>query len=720
MTKRFRSSIAFKLALFVLCGSVAVFSIVLFYSYVYSRQIILDEAKSKALNLALAMSRKIEQQFMAVGKLPKSLAGFLESSAFDQKTLFSVMQRMVSDNSEIYGMAVAFQPYAFDLKTQAYAPYFYKTHQSLQFCQLGTPKYDYFQQDWFHIPIELKAPVPSEPYFDEGGGNILMVTYSFPFFYNSDDGKRMEVRGVVTADVDLAWLSKFIEDMNESRKGFSFVITDAGGFVTHPIFDYVMKESLFSLAESYHDPRLRAIGRQILHSNNGFLDAGTSFSPENSFLAYSKILSTGWTFASIFPKDELFAEVSRLHWANFLLSLVGIGLLALLAVLVARSIAQPLTQMVTATKKIAVGDLNIELDSVHRTDEVGVLAQSFTQMAEGLKERDFIRDAFGRYVTQEVVNRLLHSHDGLKLGGEIRNISIMMSDIRGFTALTSNMKPEEIITLLNRYLGEMVDILLDFRGIIDEIIGDGILAFFGAPEPLEDHPERAVACALKMQQAMAEINTINMVDGLPRLEMGIAVNTGSVVVGNIGSDKRIKYGAVGPDVNFTGRMESFSVGGQVLVSQSTYERLSSILVVKNILEVNMKGFEHKVRLYDVSGIKGKYSIALGSRDEIFKVLANPLTITYFPLNQKTVSSKGTLGTLREVSQREASIVCAEPLAVWGNIRIILHWKHEQISKAVIYAKVISVDDANEVYHVKVHFTSVSSHAMNILEKAVCE
>ena len=195
-------------------------------------------------------------------------------------------------------------------------------------------------------------------------------------------------------------------------------------------------------------------------------------------------------------------------------------------------------------------------------------------MAEGLKESDFIRDAFGRYVTQEVVNRLLKSHDGLKLGGEIREISMMMSDIRGFTALTANMKPEDIITLLNRYLGKMVDILLDFRGIMDEIIGDGILSFFGAPEPLEDHPQRAVACALTMQQVMAEINTRNLADGLPTLEMGIAVNTGNVVVGNIGSDKRIKYGAVGPDVNFTGRMESFSVGGQVLISQSTFERLS--------------------------------------------------------------------------------------------------------------------------------------------------
>ncbi len=718
MRTKFRSSLALKLAVFVLCGSVAVFSVVLLYSYIYSRQIILDQGKGKALNLALAMSRKIEQQFIAVHKLPKSLAGFLESSTFDQKTLSRVIEKMVSDNSEIYGMAVAFQPFGFEKNLRAFAPYFYKIGKTPQYCDLSNAKYNYFQQDWFHIPVELKAPVPSEPYYDEGGGNILMVTYSFPFFYHSDDGKRLGVRGVVTADVSLEWLSKLMKEINEDRKGFCFVITDTGVFVTYPNFNYVMRESVFSVAEENNNPELRKIGLQILHSNRGFLDVGTSFCTQDSFLAYSKILSTGWTFGAIFPKDVFFAEVERLHRANLLISLVGVSMLALLAVLVARSIARPLKQMAGAAKKISVGDLDIKLDATNRSDEVGILAQSFTQMAEGLKERDFIRDAFGRYVTQEVVNRLLKSHDGLKLGGEIREISMMMSDIRGFTALTANMKPEDIITLLNRYLGQMVDILLDFRGIIDEIIGDGILAFFGAPEPLEDHPERAVACALKMQQAMAEINARNTMDGLPRLEMGIAINTGSVVVGNIGSDKRVKYGAVGPDVNFTGRMESFSVGGQVLVSQSTFERLSNILDVKKVLQVEMKGFEHKVKLYDVTGIRGKYGVALKDREEVFRALTKPITLTYCQLSQKTISSRGTLGTLREVSQREARTTCPERIAQWENIRIILHDEKGEIPKAVIYAKVISVEEARDFYHVTVHFTSVSPQALHILQEAV--
>ena len=216
----------------------------------------------------------------------------------------------------------------------------------------------------------------------------------------------------------------------------------------------------------------------------------------------------------------------------------------------ARSIARPLRSMAAATEKVAHGDLDIDLTNIRTTDEVGRLAQSFMRMTEGLRERDRIRDTFGRYLTREVVNRLLESKDGLRLGGENREITMIMSDLRGFTALTSSMPPQQVLAFLNRYLGKMVEILIDYQGTIDEIIGDGILAFFGAPEPLDDHPARAVACALKMQAAMDEINALNEADGLPRLDMGVAVNTGSVVVGNIGSEKTSKIRRSG----FTGEL----------------------------------------------------------------------------------------------------------------------------------------------------------------------
>lgn len=719
MTTWLRSSIAVKMALLVLGGTGIVFSLVLTYSYVSSRQIILKESKANALNLALAMSRRIEQEFRAVAKVPQSLVAFLENSQWDEKVLLTTLQRMVTDNSEIYGMAVAFQPFAFNKDVRDYAPYYYKTPEGLQFCQVATPEYNYFQQDWYHIPLELKAPVVSEPYFDDGAGDVLMVSYSCPFFEHSDDGKRINVRGVITADVDLKWLSKLVAAINESQKGFSFVVTNTGAFVTHPNMDYVNRESLFSLAETQGDPKLRPIIKQMFSSNKGFLDLGPTLGGQDSFLAYSKILATGWRFGSIFPKSEIFAEVDQLHHITFIVSLLGMGLLVIVSVLVAGSIARPLKQMAAATEKVAHGDLDIQLEAARRTDEVGMLAQSFTHMAQGLKERDFIRDAFGRYVTQEVVNRLLESTDGLKLGGEIREISMMMSDIRGFTSLTAHMKPEDIITLLNRYLGTMVEILLDHRGIIDEIIGDGILAFFGAPEPLEDHPERAVACALKMQDAMNEINATNLTHGLPTLEMGIAVNTGSVVVGNIGSDKRVKYGAVGPHVNFTGRMESFTLGGQVLISQPTYDRLSDILDVKNVLQVEMKGFDGKVNLYDIRGIQGKYKVSLQDFDQALRPLREPITITYYRLSEKTMSTAvGNLASITSLSAKEATIVCPEPIPAWTNLRIALHGDLGEIPEAVVYLKVVSQELVDEAYRIQAHFTSVSPQASTILDHAV--
>ncbi|MFH0958986.1 MAG: adenylate/guanylate cyclase domain-containing protein, partial [Pseudomonadota bacterium] len=560
-------------------------------------------------------------------------------------------------------------------------------------------------------------PVPSEPYF-ETAGSALLVTYSYPFFELSEEGKQLGARGVVAADVSLEWLIKLVNSVNETRKGFCFVVTNTGTFVAHPNFNYVMKESLFSIAESNGDERLRSLGRQILKTQKGFIDIGSSLGGEDSFLAYSHILSTGWVFGTVFPKTELFSEVDNLHHKTFLASLVGIGLLALVSIFIARSISKPLKEMAKATTKVSHGDLNISLKAANRTDEVGTLAKSFTDMTHGLRERDFIRDAFGRYVTQEVVNRLLDSHDGLKLGGEIREISMMMSDIRGFTALTANMKPEAIITLLNRYLGKMVQILLDHRGIIDEIIGDGILAFFGAPEPLEDHPEAAVACALKMQQAMNELNATNVKDGLPRLEMGIAVNTGKPVVGNIGSDQRVKYGAVGPDVNFTGRVESYTVGGQVLITQSTYERLADILDVRKTLQVEMKGFSGKVTLFDVRGIKGKYAVTLKDEDEGLRKLEQPLPVTCYRLEEKTVSCEGTAALMTAVSDREAEFEFETAIKQWENLRFTLHGPSGEASEAIVYAKVVSVKKKDQVYCILVHFTSVSPEALEILRKSV--
>ncbi|MFH0824508.1 MAG: adenylate/guanylate cyclase domain-containing protein, partial [Pseudomonadota bacterium] len=312
----------------------------------------------------------------------------------------------------------------------------------------------------------------------------------------------------------------------------------------------------------------------------------------------------------------------------------------------------------------------------------------------------------------------LESGDGLKLGGELREISMIMSDLRGFTALTSVMPPEEVIAFLNRYLGKMVEILIDHRGTIDEIIGDGILAFFGAPEALEDHPAHAVACALRMQLEREEVNNENQSHGLSRLEMGIAVNTGEVVVGNIGSEKRAKYGAVGAQVNFTGRIESFTVGGQVLVSQAVYDRTSDILDVKNVLKVQMKGINEPVNLYDVRGIRGEYDISLPDREETGCEPMDPIEVRFQRLQAKTMTATEDRARVVLLSRNSAVILSSAPLHEWENLKMQLRQGHKGQVTGEVYAKVISVKHGPEGYEAEIRFTSVSAGASRIIEESV--
>lgn len=717
MIRWLRSRMSVKLAALVLGGTTIVFALVLGYSYYSSREIILAEAEKNARNLSFSLARRIEQEFRAIAKVPENLAAFLEIGRLDKDTLLQLLRRTVEDNREIFGSTVSFETFCLDEGQRYFAPYYFKTNEGLAYEQIGSDTYDYFVKDWYYLPKVLKAPLWTEPYFDEGGGRIVMVTYSCPFFERDPVAGRGRLRGVVTADVSLEWLAKLVGSIQIAGSGYCFIVSETGAFVTHPRKDLIMSESMFSLAEELHDVNLRTIGIAMTREESGFVDVGSTMTGQDAFLAYARIPSTGWSLAAVFPKTELLAEVNELHRTNVLLAAVALLLLLTVSLLVARSIARPLRTMALATKRVAQGELDINLSSVRSQDEVGQLAAAFVRMTEGLKERDRIRNTFGRYLTREVVNRLLESKDGLRLGGENREITMIMSDLRGFTALTTSLPPEKLLAYLNRYLGKMVDILIDYQGIIDEIIGDGILAFFGAPEPLEDHPARAVACALQMQAAMDEINALNEADGLPRLDMGIAVNTGYVVVGNIGSEKRAKYGAVGSQVNFTGRMESFTVGGQVLISSTTYERVAGLLDVRNVLEVEMKGIPGKVALYDVRGIKGEYNVTLADTADTLIVLKQAVTAQVYLLDQKVVSSAGVASRITEVSLTTAVLVLPEPVARWTDVRIIVGDDRTEKVSGEAYGKVISMTKAEDRYQMVVRFTSASPEAQKIFREA---
>jgi adenylate cyclase len=228
-------------------------------------------------------------------------------------------------------------------------------------------------------------------------------------------------------------------------------------------------------------------------------------------------------------------------------------------------------------------------------------------------QRDFIRATFGRYLSDEIVDTLLESPERLKLGGEKRVVTIMMADLRGFTSLSERLQPEQVLAIVNNFLRVMTAKLMHHQGTIDEFIGDAILAIFGAPVQRDDDALRGVACALEMQLAMDQVNRWNRSRDFPEIAMGIGVHTGEVVVGNIGSERRAKYGVVGSNVNLTSRIESCTAGGQVLASGSTLEACQGILEIADRIEVSPKGIDGTVTLHNVVGIGGAYGIRLPRR-----------------------------------------------------------------------------------------------------------
>ncbi|MFH1981677.1 MAG: adenylate/guanylate cyclase domain-containing protein [Pseudomonadota bacterium] len=221
---------------------------------------------------------------------------------------------------------------------------------------------------------------------------------------------------------------------------------------------------------------------------------------------------------------------------------------------------------------------------------------------ESLRERDHIRATFGRYLSNEVVEELLAAPEGYQTGGESRVVTFLVADLRGFTAMTAALVPETVIDILNRFLAAMVPIIARHRGTVDEILGDGLLVFFGAPIPRDNDARRAIVCAVEMQNALDGLNAAQRHNGLPALEMGIGIHTGTVVVGTIGSQTRAKYGAVGSAINTAFRIESHSVGGQVLISEATRTAVGDAVIIRERMQARFKGLDGVTTIYDIAGV----------------------------------------------------------------------------------------------------------------------
>lgn len=313
---------------------------------------------------------------------------------------------------------------------------------------------------------------------------------------------------------------------------------------------------------------------------------------------------------------------------------------------------------------------------------------------------EFIKKTFGRYMSDEVVEKLLDSPDGLKLGGESLTVTIVMSDLRGFSAISENLPPETVVEMLNSYLSDMTAIVFKYGGTINEIIGDAMLILFGAPSMRPDDADRALACALEMQLAMSKVNQRHKENELPELEMGIGINTGKVVAGNIGSDMRVKYAVVGNNVNLAGRVESFTVGGQLLITESSLKATSLRVMVRGEFLVPFKGLKKPVNVYDVTGVSGDYELTLPQSESVFVSLADKIEILFEILDGKSSSGERLHGKIVGLSEKSAIFYSESELMKFANLKIMLN-NNYGAADSISYAKVMRID---KPHHYEIRFT----------------
>jgi adenylate cyclase len=317
------------------------------------------------------------------------------------------------------------------------------------------------------------------------------------------------------------------------------------------------------------------------------------------------------------------------------------------------------------------------------------------------------------------VDAVLESPSGLQMGGEKRKLTMMMTDLRGFTSLSERLPADRVVKLLNRYLATMVPIIRQYQGTIDEFIGDAIFVLFGAPVWQEDDAERAVACAVAMQIAMDEVNAENRKEDLPQVEMGIGLHTGQVVVGNIGSPERMKYGVVGSHVNLTSRIQACTTGGQILVSETTRQELGNKLKIGKQMEVRAKGIENPVVLFEALGIGGKHKLSLPEAVDTLVPLEDEIPLRYEVVESSQVGGAMSKGVLTKISLKGAEARLESTVPTLSNLKMHLIGSAGEQLPGTIYGKVLGPLRGTST-GVSIRFTSVSPEIDALLRKLTAD
>ena len=374
--------LAFRYGFYILTAILIVFITAFLYTFSFSYRILLADAEKDATNLTQLTIAKIRNILQPVEEVPKLLAKKLERTDNDAGATLKTIQGFIAENKEVYGSCIAYEPFQFDKNKYYYAPYCYEKEGTIISKMLGNDQYDYFQQDWYRIPKMIGRPLWSEPYFDRGGGEMFMCTYSVPFYKNS--GGIRSFSGVVTMDISLSSLREIVDSIRVYKSGFGFLISRSGRIITFRDSSMINRD-IRDFARSNKDTNVLKATERMMKGESGFIRLRSLWEEKPSWMYYAPVTGTEWSFGLVFPSRELFSSFYDFTIRLLIIFVASVIALLIIIILITRKFTRPIKRLVDVTIRIGQGDFHAPLPIYKAKDEIMQLSNSFSLMQEELQ-----------------------------------------------------------------------------------------------------------------------------------------------------------------------------------------------------------------------------------------------------------------------------------------------------------------------------------------------
>lgn len=424
------------------------------------------------------------------------------------------------------------------------------------------------------------------------------------------------VSGIVVLRVTETSIRSIVEEVRYSKTRYGFIVDSDGVVVYHPDAGW-LHNSLASLTKDSQKriSQDRRFAKESIDSLNlvelndavtGAREPGALLFPDQKnqshIAGYAPVRVHPWTVVISAPEADFSAPIEAFFSRNITAVSVLAILFAILITMFARWLTRPIKQLTQSARTLASGKFSEAQLDTSRQDELGILAQTFSQMSEALKKREHEREIFGRLVSPDVRDKLVNGE--LKLGGEQLLVTVLFTDIRGFSSISETTGPHEVVLMLNEYLTEMTEAIKPWNGYINNFIGDAIVVVFGAPTNTDDMQLRAVNAAFEMRKRLALLNKRRIARGDNPIDNGIGIASGKVIAGQMGSPERCIYTVIGDTVNIAARIESMTRefnDHPILINDDLYEAVKERTNINSLYlgERAVKGRKASVKVYAV-------------------------------------------------------------------------------------------------------------------------